>query len=89
MTKNEKNIMKLVAEFRAWNIQWEGYTGVGTKPEDAVKFVERLSKEWEVLKSSRFEELRKDADWLRCLEAAGVDNWEGYDMAIDIRDGDV
>ena len=25
-------------------------------------------------------------DWLCCLESAGVDNWEGYDVAQDIRD---
>ena len=27
-----------------------------------------------------------DVAWLRCLEAAGVDNWEGYDCAIEMRD---
>lgn len=27
----------------------------------------------------------EDVDWLRCLEAAGVDNWEGIDTAIEIR----
>lgn len=25
-------------------------------------------------------------DWLNCLEAAGVDNWCGWDEAINIRD---
>jgi hypothetical protein len=28
----------------------------------------------------------EDIDWLRCLEAAGVDNWEGIDTAIEMRD---
>lgn len=28
-----------------------------------------------------------DSDWLTCLEMAGVDNWEGWVYAIDIRDG--
>ncbi|WP_109030090.1 hypothetical protein [Streptomyces rubrogriseus] len=28
----------------------------------------------------------EDVDWLRCLEAAGVDNWEGIDTAIEMRD---
>lgn len=25
-------------------------------------------------------------DWLDCLEAAGVDNWGGWDYALEIRD---
>jgi len=28
--------------------------------------------------------LRKDVELLHCLEAAGVDNWEGYDSAIEV-----
>lgn len=28
--------------------------------------------------------LEKDSDFLRCLRAAGVDNWEGYDIAQDM-----
>ncbi|MGQ4437971.1 hypothetical protein ACN6LI_003337 [Streptomyces violaceoruber] len=28
----------------------------------------------------------EDVAWLRCLEAAGVDNWEGYDDAREMRD---
>ena len=39
-----------------------------------------------VLKSE-YEELVRDQEFLRALEAAGVDNWEGYDIAQDIRDG--
>jgi hypothetical protein len=30
--------------------------------------------------------LEKRDKWLSCLEAAGVDNWEGYDIAIDMVD---
>jgi len=30
-----------------------------------------------------YESLLKDRKWLRALEAAGVDNWEGHDIAID------
>lgn len=29
--------------------------------------------------------LEKRNEWLSCLEAAGVDNWEGYDYAIDFK----
>jgi len=35
---------------------------------------------------AEYDNLKEDRDWLRCLEAAGVDNWEGYDQAIDIRE---
>jgi hypothetical protein len=28
--------------------------------------------------------LREDANKLRALEAAGVDNWEGYDHAMEL-----
>lgn len=31
-----------------------------------------------------YEQLLSDSDWLACLEAAGVDNWEGFDIARDI-----
>ncbi|WTW93673.1 hypothetical protein OG216_09910 [Streptomycetaceae bacterium NBC_01309] len=30
--------------------------------------------------------LREDSDWLGWLEAAGVDNWEGYGIAQDMSD---
>ena len=33
-----------------------------------------------------YEDLLKDRNWLHMLEAAGVDNWEGYDIAVDYYD---
>lgn len=33
---------------------------------------------------SAHNELVDRGKWLRALEAAGVDNWEGYDTAVDI-----
>jgi hypothetical protein len=30
-----------------------------------------------------YDELLEDRQWLRALEAAGLDNWEGYDIAQD------
>ena len=30
------------------------------------------------------ESLEKDSDWLGCLEAAGVDNWQGIDGAAEM-----
>lgn len=38
-----------------------------------------------VISVSEYEQLRKDSDWLACLEAAGVDNWQGIDQAIDLQ----
>lgn len=32
--------------------------------------------------------LKRDSQWLSCLEQAGVDNWEGYDMAQDMMSED-
>lgn len=29
-----------------------------------------------------YESLKEDSLFLSCLEAAGVDNWDGYDYAI-------
>lgn len=39
---------------------------------------EKLSKE--------NKKLQERDSWLNCLEMAGVDNWSGYDVAIDMRD---
>jgi hypothetical protein len=33
-----------------------------------------------------YEQLKQAAQFLRCLEAAGVDNWEGYDYAVELID---
>lgn len=30
-----------------------------------------------------YDGLQRDSDFLRALEGAGVDNWEGYDYAIE------
>ena len=34
---------------------------------------------------TEYDNLKEDLSWLQCLEIAGVDNWEGYDQAIDIK----
>lgn len=31
-----------------------------------------------------YDELVNDMIWLRCLESAGVDNWDGFDEAREI-----
>jgi len=33
---------------------------------------------------SEYNELIEDQNFLRALEAAGVDNWEGYDFAEEL-----
>lgn len=32
---------------------------------------------------AEYEELQKDVFFLNCLRNAGVDNWDGYDFAIE------
>jgi len=32
------------------------------------------------------EQAQERLEWLDCLEAAGVDNWQGIDIAFDIRE---
>lgn len=34
-----------------------------------------------------YDQMLKDQEFFQALVAAGVDNWEGYDIAQDIRDG--
>lgn len=34
---------------------------------------------------AEYDSLKEDANWLSCLEAAGVDNWDGYSFAHEIR----
>ena len=35
-----------------------------------------------------YERLNKREEWLECLESAGVDNWCGWDYAMDILSGE-
>lgn len=34
----------------------------------------------------QYDQLIEDQKWLSCLEEAGVDNWSGIEIAIDLRD---
>ncbi len=36
------------------------------------------------ISKEEYEELLEDAKFMRALEAAGVDNWEGYEYAQDL-----
>lgn len=35
------------------------------------------------ISKKEYTELQNDSNFLRCLEGAGVDNWEGYEIAQD------
>jgi hypothetical protein len=35
------------------------------------------------ISKAEYDELVKDQTFLKCLMGAGVDNWEGYDFAIE------
>ena len=37
-----------------------------------------------IISKEEYEQLKEDSEWLQCLEAAGVDNWQGYDYACDL-----
>jgi hypothetical protein len=41
-----------------------------------------------LVKAEAWEKLTEEVDWLMCLEAAGVDNWEGYDQARALQCGE-
>jgi|TARA_R110000868_G_scaffold310920_1_gene572074 hypothetical protein len=36
------------------------------------------------ISKKEYEELLKDGQFLRCLQYAGVDNWGGYEYALEI-----
>ncbi len=65
--------------------------------EEAMKYyIEQLEIERETTKNlskkivclqNTVNELDERERWLICLEAAGVDNWEGYDFAADMYNG--
>jgi hypothetical protein len=51
---------------------------------DNTKRKDKMEEETITIKKSEYEQLIKDSNWLSCLEGAGVDNWQGYDYAIDM-----
>lgn len=42
-----------------------------------------------VITKDEYERLKEESDFLSCLEAAGVDNWEGYSVAIQLSNGEL
>lgn len=47
---------------------------------------EFCGKEFVFVEKSRLAELEEDSLWLSTLYEAGVDNWEGYDLARELGD---
>jgi small-conductance mechanosensitive channel len=37
------------------------------------------------ISDEEYEQLKERDNWLTCLENAGVDNWEGWDYAVDLK----
>lgn len=40
-----------------------------------------MDREFISIEKEEYDQLLEDQRFLRCLERAGVDNWEGYDIA--------
>lgn len=40
--------------------------------------------EYVTIPKNEYDRLKERDDWLECLEAAGVDNWQGMEYAIDL-----
>ena len=47
-----------------------------------------MSEETITITMKLYNSLVEDSRWLTYLERAGVDNWSGYDFAIELRDED-
>lgn len=45
-------------------------------------------KEFAIITMAEYDQFVEDTNNLMCLEAAGVDNWEGYEVAVRMRDGE-
>ena len=45
---------------------------------------EHMQEETITISKTEYEELLGAQRWVDCLEGAGVDNWEGYDEAVEL-----
>ena len=54
-------------------------------PKEIVKsIVATVAQEMETISKEEYESLKKDSEILDCLRACGVDNWQGWDDAMDM-----
>lgn len=56
---------------------------------EVMEFITIKGEEFVVIGKKEYEELVERDDWLMCLEAAGVDNWEVYDVARQMQRGEL
>jgi len=43
-----------------------------------------------IILQSEYDQLKEDVKFMRALEAAGVDNWDGYSYALELlREGEL
>ena len=47
-----------------------------------------MTVEMVTITKEEYDELKEDSEFLGQLRAAGVDNWEGYEYALDKLEGD-
>jgi hypothetical protein len=48
------------------------------------EFEDEINEDTVTITKKEYEQLLEDSKWLSCLESAGVDNWAGYDYAVDL-----
>ncbi len=68
-----------------WNKRhYDEYTLAREIEEVGPEIVMQNDKDSMTIPKEEYEKLIEDANMLAALEGAGVDNWQGYDMAIDL-----
>lgn len=45
-----------------------------------------MMEEMITITQKEYNQLREDSDWLYYLELAGVDNWDGFDYALELQE---
>lgn len=48
-----------------------------------------MGEETITIPKAQYDQLIQDQQWLQCLAAAGVDNWEGYDHAVELLNANI
>ena len=51
-----------------------------------IKRINYISEKTITISQDEYDQLRRDSEFLECLYSAGVDNWDGYDVAQDLMD---
>lgn len=80
VTTREELIYEIQAIFRYYDFHNKGTLWL-------EKELNKLMDEYEVENKAYIKRLEDRDEWLQCLENAGVDNWEGFSLAQDIKNG--